>query len=222
MFGGILGPTAEDEPPPAVGVRSATSPEGGALVAHAAASVATARKNRSRIERPPMGVGAGYPGLEASSRQRALGFVPTRGGYQPPGVGPGGGSVLKEFKAFALRGNVLELAVAVILGIAFGAVVQSFTDNVLMALIAAFFGKPTFDALTFSVGDGVIAYGKFLTAVVNFLIIAFALFLVIKGANRMQGQKTPTSRPCPYCKTQIPLDATRCAACTSQVDAATS
>ena len=91
--------------------------------------------------------------------------------------------MLKEFKEFVLRGNVMDLAVAVIIGVAFGAVVSAFANGILMNLIAAVFGQPNFDALTFTLGKGVIQYGLFLTAVVNFLIIAAAMFAVIKVAN---------------------------------------
>ena len=91
--------------------------------------------------------------------------------------------MLKEFKEFVLRGNVMDLAVAVIIGAAFGAVVSAFANGILMNLIAAVFGQPNFDELTFTLGKGVIQYGLFLTAVVNFLIIALAMFAVIKVAN---------------------------------------
>ena len=91
--------------------------------------------------------------------------------------------MLKEFKEFILRGNVMDLAVAVIIGAAFGAVVSTFANGILMNLIAAVFGQPNFDSLTFTLGKGVIQYGLFLTAVVNFLIIAAAMFAVIKVAN---------------------------------------
>ncbi len=91
--------------------------------------------------------------------------------------------MLKEFKEFVLRGNVMDLAVAVIIGAAFGAVVSAFANGILMNLIAAVFGQPNFDDLTFTLGKGVIQYGLFLTALVNFLIIALAMFAVIKVAN---------------------------------------
>ena len=91
--------------------------------------------------------------------------------------------MLKEFKEFVLRGNVMDLAVAVIIGLAFGTVVSTFADGILMNLIAAVFGEPNFDELTFTLGKGVIQYGLFLTALVNFLIIAAAMFAVIKVAN---------------------------------------
>jgi large conductance mechanosensitive channel len=104
-------------------------------------------------------------------------------------------NLLDEFKKFAMRGNVVDLAVAVIIGIAFGAVVSAFTDGVLMAFIAAIFGEPNFDSLTFDVGDGVILYGAFLTAVVNFLLIAFALFLIIRAIERVMPRRVEESGP---------------------------
>ncbi|MGH2657208.1 MAG: large conductance mechanosensitive channel protein MscL [Actinomycetota bacterium] len=130
--------------------------------------------------------------------------------------------MLTEFKKFALRGSLLELAVAVILGLAFSAVVQSFANDVLMALIGGIFGQPNFSALTVEIGDAVVAYGAFINAVVNFLIVAFALFLVVKAVNRMMDvrEETPARmRECPYCRTSIPAAASRCSACTSEVEA---
>jgi large conductance mechanosensitive channel len=97
--------------------------------------------------------------------------------------------MIDEFKAFVLRGNILELAVAVVLGTAFAAVVTAFTDGVLMPIIAAIFGKPNFDSLTLDIGDGVVLYGTFLTAIVNFLLVALALFFVLKAATRLAREK---------------------------------
>ena len=130
--------------------------------------------------------------------------------------------MLKEFKEFALRGNVLDLAVAVILGIAFGAVITALVDGILMNLIAALVGQPDFSDLSFSVNGTPILYGAFLSAVVNFLIVAFALFLVIKAVNRVTAARRPeaegpTVRECPFCLTTIPTRASRCSACTSEV-----
>ncbi len=98
----------------------------------------------------------------------------------------------KEFKAFILRGNVIDLAVALVIGAAFTGVVTAFTDGILMNIVAAIFGKPNFDALVFHLGNGTIEYGKFLTAVVNFVLIGAALFAVVKGMNalRARGRRT--------------------------------
>jgi large conductance mechanosensitive channel len=94
--------------------------------------------------------------------------------------------VIKEFKDFINRGNVLDLAAAVVLGAAFGAVVTSFVDDVLLQVVAAIGGQPDFSALTIDIGDGVIRYGAFLTAVISFLIIAFGVFLVVKAVNSLR------------------------------------
>jgi large conductance mechanosensitive channel len=127
--------------------------------------------------------------------------------------------MLKEFKKFALRGNVVELAVAVILGLAFNAVIQSFANDILMALIGGIFGQPNFAALSVQVGDAVVAYGQFINAVVNFVLIAFALFLVVRAMNRLSGKEDepPRMAECPFCKTSVPVAATRCPACTSEL-----
>ena len=131
-----------------------------------------------------------------------------------------------EFRAFALKGNLLELAVAFILGTAFAFLVQSFVNNIIFPFIAAVFGKPSFSDLTLSLGDSRVYYGTFLTDLVNFLIIAWVLYLVLKGATKVmtaRGQKTdpPTLRECPYCLSNIPVGASRCNSCTSEVPAAT-
>jgi large conductance mechanosensitive channel len=126
----------------------------------------------------------------------------------------------KEFKEFALRGNVIELAVAVVLGIAFGAVIASLVNDVLMNLIAAVIGQPDFSRLTVTINDAVIRHGAFLNAVINFLLVALALFFIIKAVNRATRRPSaeePTVRECPYCMTSIPARASRCSACTSEV-----
>jgi large conductance mechanosensitive channel len=92
--------------------------------------------------------------------------------------------MLEDLRKFLLRGNVIDLAVAVIIGIAFGAVVSSLVNDVIMAVIGAIFGEPNFNDLTFDLGDGVVAYGKFITAVINFLIIGIVLFLIVRAAEQ--------------------------------------
>ncbi len=87
--------------------------------------------------------------------------------------------MIKGFKEFIMQGNVVDLAVGIVIGAAFGAVVNSFVQDVLMAFIGAIFGKPTFDEMTFAVGDGIIYYGRFLTALVSFLIVAAAIYFVV-------------------------------------------
>lgn len=131
--------------------------------------------------------------------------------------------MLNEFKAFALRGNLIELAVAVILGLAFNAVIQALANGILMQLIAAIFGQPNFNRLTIDVSGTPIYYGRFITALIEFLLVALALFFVVRAVNRLlhpQGAPAdpPKTRECPYCFTPIARVATRCSACTSQVD----
>ena len=98
-------------------------------------------------------------------------------------------NLLKDFREFVMRGNVLDLAVAVVLGIAFNAVVNSLVNDVIMQLIAAIVGKPDFNALTFTIGEGVIFYGRFLTALVNFLIIAATLFVIIRSFEELEKRR---------------------------------
>lgn len=134
--------------------------------------------------------------------------------------------MIKEFKEFAFRGNMIDLAVGIVIGAAFGAVVNSFAQDVLMNVVAAVFGKPDFQTLVFKVGRGTIAYGRFLTSAVSFLLVAFALFFVVKAINRAMGPRDapaepPARRECPYCTTSIAVVATRCPACTSEVEPAT-
>ncbi|MFN2488178.1 MAG: large conductance mechanosensitive channel protein MscL [Actinomycetota bacterium] len=130
--------------------------------------------------------------------------------------------LLAEFRDFMLRGNVFELAVAFILGIAFNEVIGSLVDDVLMNLIAALFGRPDFGHLTFRVGEGVVRYGSFVTATTDLVLVSLALFFIVKAFNRaraVRGQtaETPTTRDCPYCITNIPVQAARCPACTSDL-----
>lgn len=96
--------------------------------------------------------------------------------------------MIKEFKEFLFKGNIVDLAVAVVLGGAFALVVNSFVNDILMNVIAAIFGEPDFSSLTFDLGDGVIAYGAFLNTVINLVIVGFALFMVLKAYNRARKQ----------------------------------
>jgi large conductance mechanosensitive channel len=130
-------------------------------------------------------------------------------------------NVLDEFKEFALKGNLIELAVAFILALAFSAVVNSLVNDVILQLIAAIVGQPSFDQLSIFLNDSTIRYGVFLTTLVDFLLIAFVLFLLVETVNRLRrpGEEAPApeTRNCPYCFTVIPAAATRCSACTSEV-----
>jgi large conductance mechanosensitive channel len=131
---------------------------------------------------------------------------------------------LKGFRDFVLRGNVMDLAVAVIIGAAFTAIVTALTENIIKPLLGAIIGKPDFGYLVAYVNGGKIQYGNFITAVINFLILAAVVyfFLVLPTQwllKRFQPQKAepPATRPCPQCKSDIPLDATRCRFCTQPV-----
>jgi large conductance mechanosensitive channel len=130
-------------------------------------------------------------------------------------------SMIDEFKEFALKGNLIEIAVAFILGLAFSAVVTSLVDDIVLQVIAAILGQPSFNRLTININDSVIRYGAFLTALLNFLLIAFVLFLIVKAVNRLDRrpaeEPAPATRNCPYCLTPIPAAARRCSACTSEV-----
>jgi len=145
----------------------------------------------------------------------------------------------QEFKAFVMRGNVMDLAVGVIIGAAFGAVVKSLVDDVLMPVIGLVTGGVDFSNMyvLLKAGDAAPApyaslaaakeagavtlnYGLFVNVLITFLIVAFAIFMIIKAVNRMYrkpAEATPDTRPCPYCTMTIPLAATRCPNCTSQI-----
>ena len=128
--------------------------------------------------------------------------------------------MLKEFKEFAVKGNLIELAVAFILALAFAAVIGAFIDGIVMQLIAAAVGEPSFDQLAFDVNGSPIRYGEFLAAVVNFLLVAFVLFLIVKGYNRMKRSDSPAAvHACPFCTSLVADTATRCPACTSELPA---
>ena len=125
--------------------------------------------------------------------------------------------MLKEFRDFALKGNLIELAVAFILGLAFAAVVTSFVDDIVMPIVGAIVSDKSFADLTFEIAGVEIFYGSFLTVLLNFLIVAWILFLIVKAANRMKGPQAATTKECPYCISSIPIGATRCPSCTSEV-----
>jgi len=144
--------------------------------------------------------------------------------------------MLREFKEFIARGNVIDLAIAVVIGAAFGKIITSFVEGVLMPPIGLLLGNVDFTNLFIDLsgqrpvsladaqlkGLPVIAYGMFLNDVINFVIIAFVIFLIIKSVNRLRAAPPPppNTKDCPYCLTAIPLEATRCAACCSDVAAA--
>ena len=143
--------------------------------------------------------------------------------------------MLKEFRDFAARGNVVDLAVGVIIGAAFGKVVTSVVSDLIMPPIGMALGRIDFSNLFVALNGGTYAslaeakaatppaptlnYGLFLNTCLEFLIVAFAIFLIVKQVNRLKGPAPVVvdSRDCPFCLTKIPLKATRCAACTSEV-----
>ena len=130
--------------------------------------------------------------------------------------------MLKGFRDFIMRGNVVDLAVAVVIGAAFGAVITSFVNDVLMQIIAAIGGQPDFSSLSFKIGEGVVKYGSFLNALITFLLIAAAVYFVVvlpmnKLAERRAKGQDPTTKECPHCLSEIPVGATRCPHCTSEL-----
>jgi large conductance mechanosensitive channel len=140
------------------------------------------------------------------------------------------GGILKtinEFKAFILRGNVVDLAIAVVIGAAFGGIVTAFVKDLITPLIAAIGGKPDFSALYFTINHSKFMIGDFINSIVGFLIIATVIFfLIIRPMNMLMGLRKKSAdhaelanRECPYCLSSIPAKATRCAYCTSEIPA---
>lgn len=139
-------------------------------------------------------------------------------------------SIGQEFKEFVMRGNVIDLAIAVVIGAAFGAVVTAMVEDIITPIIAAIGGQPNFSGLTFTINGSVFKYGAFINAVISFLIIAAVIFfVVVKPMNAMlarmsRGDKPadPTTRLCPQCLSQVPIAAQRCSYCTQPLPAAAS
>jgi len=133
--------------------------------------------------------------------------------------------MLKEFKKFILRGNVVDLAIAVVIGAAFGAVVTSMVKDLITPLIAAFGGQPDFSQLSFTINGSHFMYGNFFNALLSFVILsAVVFFFVVQPLNKLMGKlkpaeeaKAPSERNCPECLAAIPLAAKRCMYCTSTV-----
>ena len=144
--------------------------------------------------------------------------------------------MLKEFKTFIMRGNVLDLAIGVIIGGAFGAIVTSLVNDIIMPPIGALLGNLNFSDLFIDLsgkspaslkaahdaGSPVIAYGNFINVLINFLIIALVIFLIVKAVNKLTAPKvvpvaTPTTKICPLCMTEVHIKATRCPNCTSEL-----
>lgn len=138
----------------------------------------------------------------------------------------------KEFKEFALKGNMLDLAVGMIIGAAFTGLVSSLVENIFTPLISLITGSVDFSGMKFDLVNpvsgetyGAITYGAFLTQLIDFIIMAFVVFLIVKGINSMRKkfekpaeEEAPTEKECPYCKSMIPITATKCAHCTSVVE----
>ena len=144
--------------------------------------------------------------------------------------------MLKEFKEFIMRGNVLDMAIGIIIGGAFGKIITSLVNDVLMPPIGVLLGNVDFANLFVNLsgkpyasladakaaGAATINYGLFVNTVIDFVIVAFVIFLLIRAVNRMRREKetapaAPTTKECPYCLSSIPIKATRCANCTSQL-----
>jgi large conductance mechanosensitive channel len=128
--------------------------------------------------------------------------------------------MLKEFRAFVMRGNVLDLAVAVIIGGAFGKIVSSLVNDILMPLIGLIMGGVNFSEQAFTVGAAMVKWGAFVQTVIDFLIIAFVIFLIVKAATatrKAPPPPDPTTKECPYCYSLIHIKATRCPECTSEL-----
>ena len=133
-------------------------------------------------------------------------------------------TLLADFKKFLLRGNVVDLAVAVVIGTAFGAVVKALVADLLTPIIALIFGKPSFQELSFTLNSSHFAYGDFINNVIAFASIAAAVFFfVVTPVNTLmarRAQEDPDTRECPECTSAIPIKARRCPQCTAQIAAA--
>lgn len=137
-------------------------------------------------------------------------------------------SFMKEFKEFISRGSVMDMAIGIIIGGAFTAIVSALVDNIIMPLISVLFGGISFDQWNIVMGAGeeapVLGIGTFVAAIVNFLLIALVIFMVIKALNKAselkngpKQEEAPTTKVCEFCKSEIPIEATRCPHCTSQL-----
>ena len=131
--------------------------------------------------------------------------------------------MLKELKAFIMRGSVIDLAVGVIIGGAFGKIVGSLVNDIIMPVIGLLIGGIDFSGLAFTLGSAKVTYGIFINNLIDFIIIALVIFLMIKGINRLQKKPTPAApaapvtKECPRCFSVIPIKATRCPNCTSEL-----
>ena len=131
---------------------------------------------------------------------------------------------IKEFKEFAMQGNVMDMAIGIVVGAAFTAIVTSLVNDIISPVIGLFV-RVDFTDLAATVGGVDIKYGAFIMAVINFLIVAFVLFLIVKAMNKArtlrakpEEEEAPTTKTCPFCKSEISIEATRCPHCTSQLE----
>lgn len=133
---------------------------------------------------------------------------------------------IKEFKEFAMRGNVMDMAVGVVIGGAFGAIITALVDNIITPIIGSVMGGVNFSKLAIKFGEASIGYGAFIQAVIDFLIVAFCIFCMLKALNKAasltkkeeEAPEEPTTKECPFCKTEIAIGATRCPNCTSVLE----
>jgi len=130
----------------------------------------------------------------------------------------------KEFKEFAMRGNVVDMAVGIIIGASFGKIITSLVNDIMMPPIGFLLGKVDFSSLAITLHQKtadypavVISYGSFINTLINFIIVAFAMFIVIKQVNKVTRPKQPTKKDCPFCCSNIPVQAKRCPDCTSDL-----
>lgn len=132
------------------------------------------------------------------------------------------GGFISEFKDFAMKGNVIDLAVGVVVGGAFGSIVSSLVADIIMPLVGRLIGNVDFSDLVINLGEGnALKYGMFINNIIQFLIISFSLFIVIRQINRLSPAEepaAPTEKKCQYCLSNIPLEATRCPHCTSELN----
>ena len=133
---------------------------------------------------------------------------------------------IKEFKEFINRGNVVDMAVGVIIGAAFKDIVTSLVEDIISPILGIFGGK-NFDAYQLVIGEATIKYGEFITSIINFLIMAFVIFMLVRTLNSIgkkfekkqeEAPAAPTTKTCPYCLSEIKIEATRCPHCTSEVE----
>ncbi|PKQ15286.1 MAG: large conductance mechanosensitive channel protein MscL [Actinobacteria bacterium HGW-Actinobacteria-7] len=127
--------------------------------------------------------------------------------------------MLNEFKEFALKGNAITLAVGVVMGAAFNAIIASIVDNLFNPLLGVLLGGVDLNTRVFKVLGVTFGWGAVVAAIVNFVVVAIALFILVKFLSKLQKEADPTTRACPFCTTEIAKSATRCPACTSEVTA---